>query len=222
MERAPLAADYRNFHLRKINTPEYRHMWLLLFWPLYGLRYLLVEHFNPASSYHVIHCALDDVIPFCEVFVIFYVLWFVLIIGMHLYTLLYDLDSFRRYTKFLIISVSISTAIFLLYPSCQELRPEAFPRDNLLPRIVGLLYAADTNTNVFPSEHVIGALAVLAAATHTKSLRTPGRITLIAALCVLTGLATVFLKQHSALDVLAAVPICAAAYLLCYGRRERT
>ena len=116
--------------------------------------------------------------------------------GVHLYTLLYDADTFRRYSKFLTISITISTGIFLLCPSCQQLRPAQFPRDNLLSRAVGLLYAVDTNTNVFPSEHVIGALAALAAAAHTERLRRPGRL---AALCVLTALicvSTVFLKQH--------------------------
>ena len=215
-----LSADYRNFRLSKINTPEYKHLWLLLFWPIYIARYLLVENLNPAAAYHPIHCALDDVIPFQEGFLIFYALWYVFIVGMHLYTLLYDVKSYKIYTKFLLISLGISSIIFLIYPSCQELRPAEFPRDNLLTRIVSILYTVDTNTNVFPSEHAIGALAVLAAAIHTDSLRTPGKITAIAILAVLIGLSTVFLKQHSILDVLAALPICAVAYLLCYGRRE--
>ena len=215
-----LSADYRNFRLSKINTPEYKHLWLLLFWPIYIARYLLVENLNPAAAYHPIHCALDDVIPFQEGFLILYALWYVFIVGMHLYTLLYDVKSYKIYTKFLLISLGISSIIFLIYPSCQELRPAEFPRDNLLTRIVSILYTVDTNTNVFPSEHAIGALAVLAAAIHTDSLRTPGKITAIAILAVLIGLSTVFLKQHSILDVLAALPICAVAYLLCYGRRE--
>ena len=214
------AVDYRNFRLRKINQPEYRHLWLLSFWPLYICRYLLMENLNPASVYHPIHCALDDLIPFQEGFLIFYAMWYVFIAGMHLYTLLYDVDSFKRYSKFLFIATSISTVIFLVYPSCQNLRPAEFPRDNVLTRIVGLLYAIDTNTNVFPSEHAIGSLAVLAAAIHTKSLRSPGKLTVIALLAVLISLSTVFLKQHSLLDVLAALPICAFAYWTCYGRKK--
>lgn len=221
MKFPPLAVDYRKFRLSKINTPEYRHLWLLLFWPVYILRYLLVENLNPAAVYHPIHCTLDDVIPFQEGFLIFYVFWYVFIAGVHLYTMLYDVKSYKIYTKFLLISFSVSSIIFLIYPSCQELRPAEFPRDNLLTGIVSILYTVDTNTNVFPSEHAIGALAVLAAAIHTESLRSPGKIAVIAILAVLISLSTVFLKQHSILDVLAALPICAVAYLLCYGRREK-
>lgn len=220
MKCPTLAADYRNFRLSKINTPEYRHLWLLLIWPAYILRYFLVEQLNPAEVYTVIHSPLDDIIPFHEGFVVFYVLWYIAIVGMHLYTMLFDLDVFKRYSKFLMISLTISTAMFLLFPSCQELRPAEFPRDNLPAKIVGLLYAVDTNTNVFPSEHAIGALAVLAAAINTKSLRSPVKIAAFSLLAVLISMSTVFLKQHSILDVLAALPICAVAYGVCYGRRK--
>ncbi len=205
---------------QKLPAVKDRHLLYLLFWPLYLLRYFIIENLNPAAGYTVIHCALDDRIPFCEGFFVFYVFWYAFIVGMHLYTARHDLDTFRRYSKFLIISMFISTAIFLLFPSCQQLRPEVFPRDNLLTGLVGLLYSVDTNTNVFPSEHVIGAVAVLAAAGHCKRLRSPGKIALIAALAVLISLSTVFLKQHSVLDGLAALPICALAYWLSYHDKK--
>ena len=112
--------------------------------------------------------------------------------------------------------MSISTVIFLIYPSCQNLRPEVLPRQNPLSKCVEFLYAADTNTNVFPSEHVIGAVAVWAAALHTRGLRSPGKIIVISILMLLICFSTVFLKQHSILDVVAAVPICAFCYWVCY------
>ena len=211
--------DLRNFRPRKMNEPQYRHLWWLLFWPVYLLRYFLIELCNPARSYHVMHCVLDDKIPFCEFFLVFYVCWYFFIVGMHLYTLLYDVDTFRRYSSFLCVSMTISTAIFLLYPSCQDLRPAELPRENLLSYAVGLIYAADTPTNVFPSEHVIGALAALAAAAHTEGLRKPGRLLPLTMLTVLICVSTLFLEQHSAVDVLGALPICIISYFLCYEKR---
>ena len=47
--------DLRGFRLSRINEPQYRHLWWLLFWPAYLLRYFLVEHWNPAQTYHVMH-----------------------------------------------------------------------------------------------------------------------------------------------------------------------
>ena len=41
--RAPqtvIKPDYRQFRLRKLNTPEFSHIKLLLFWPVFGLTFL--------------------------------------------------------------------------------------------------------------------------------------------------------------------------------------
>lgn len=215
------AFDYRNFRLRRINEEQYKHLWYLLFWPCLGLRYVLIERFIIPQQYFEVHCALDDVIPFCEYFLIPYVMWYILIVGVHLYTMLYDVEAFKRYSKYLIVAFSFSTLTFLLIPTCQNLRPEVFPRDNFLTDVVKLLYTIDTNTNVCPSEHVIGSVAAFLAVCHTKSLRKPKVIGVFALVAFFTSIATVFLKQHSAVDVIAALPVCAAAYLLCYGKRNR-
>ena len=214
------AVDYRDFRLRKINTPQFRHLWWLLFWPIYWLRYPLVEWLNGAAAdCHVIHCALDDMLPFSEWFIIPYQLWMACLLAMVVYTLLYDVESFKRYSKFLSVAISISTLIFLVYPSCQNLRPTELPRDNILSDAVRWLYAADTNTNVFPSEHAIGAIAVFAAARRTRGLNTPGRLTAIGVLMCVVALSTLFLKQHSVLDVVAAVPVCAVAWFFTYRKK---
>ncbi len=213
--------DYSGFTLSKLNTPEYRHLWFLLFWPVYWLRYPLIEAINPPERCFPISCAVDEMIPFCEYFLIAYGLWMVCMLATAVYTLRYDVDSFRKYSKFLIVSFSISTIIYLIWPTCQNLRPETFPRDNLFTKIVGYMYSVDTNTNVCPSEHVIGSLAFLIAVFHTKSLRTPAKLTVITILSVLISFSTVFLKQHSFVDVLAAIPVCVVAYLIVYVRRPR-
>lgn len=78
--------DYRQFRLRKLNTPEFSHIKLLLFWPVFGLAFLALERFRPHAAYHVMHCALDDAIPFSEWALIPYLLWFVYLIGALAYT----------------------------------------------------------------------------------------------------------------------------------------
>lgn len=211
-----LAADYRNFRLSRINEAEFRHAWYLLFWPLLGLRYILIERFVIPDQYFEVHCFLDDWIPFHEGFILPYVMWYLLIFGMHVYTFLYDIGAFKRYSRYLIVAFSLSTTIFLLFPTCQNLRPEVLPRDNALSRVVSLLYFVDTNTNVCPSEHVIGSVAAFLASRNTPSLRKPGISVILAVVAFFTSIATVFLKQHSVVDVLVALPVCAAAYGICY------
>lgn len=206
----------RGFGLKPVDESGERYLWWLLFWPIYWTRYFLVEAFNPAKVYHPVYCPLDDWIPFQEGFIIPYMLWMMGMLAMCFYTLIMDLDTFKRYSKFLAVSMTISTLVFILYPSCQNLRPQVFPRDNFLTDCVKLLYIVDTNTNVFPSEHAIGSIAIWLAALHSKKLRTPLRITLITLFTSLTCFSTVFLKQHSVLDIAAAIPVCIIAYLISY------
>lgn len=194
----------------------------LLFWPIYWLRYPLVEHLIPLERCHVIHCIVDDWIPFQEGFLLPYMLWMPCLLLLLLYTLRTDLDSFRRYSKFLSISMALSTLIFLIFPSCQELRPAVYPRDNLLTDLVQLLHTIDTNTNVFPSEHAIGSIAAVCAAAYHPRLRRPSCLIPICAGIVLVCLSTVFLKQHSVLDLLAAIPVCAVAWWFSYRKKAIT
>lgn len=214
--------DYRNFRLSKINTDEFRHVKLLIFWPLFGMMFSFVERFYKVGSYHVMHCALDDVIPFCEWFLIPYLFWFVYLIGTLVYTFFFDVPAFKKMMRFIICTYTITMVIYLLFPTCQELRPEVFPRDNVLTRFIGRFYSFDTNTNVCPSLHVIGSAAALFALRDGPRLRKRAwwqAASVLLALCI--SLSTVFMKQHSILDVLCALPVCALGWWLCYGRPGR-
>lgn len=214
--------DYRNFRLSKLNTDEFRHVKLLIFWPLFGIMFSFVERFYNVGSYYVMHCAFDDAIPFCEWFLIPYLFWFVYLIGTLVYTFFFDVPAFKRMMRFIICTYTITMVIYLLFPTCQNLRPEVFPRDNALTRFIGWFYTFDTNTNVCPSLHVIGSAAALFALRDGPRLRKRAwwqAASVLLALCI--SLSTVFMKQHSILDVLCALPVCALGWWLCYGRPGR-
>ena len=59
--------DYSGFSLRRLNEPRFAHAKLLGGWLVYFALYFLTENLIPLERCHVIHCALDDMIPFCEV-----------------------------------------------------------------------------------------------------------------------------------------------------------
>lgn len=206
--------DYRRFRFSCMNTPEFRHLKLLLFWPLFGLAFLWLERFSPVEHYYPVRCALDDLIPFCEIFLIPYLFWFVYLIGMHIYTLLYDIRGFRRLMWYVIISYTVTALIFLFWPTCQELRPETFLRDNALTRFIAWFYRFDTHTNVTPSLHVIGSVAVWYASRHTERFRSTGWQIVFGTAAILIGVSTVFMKQHSVVDILVAIPVCAIAHYI--------
>ena len=214
--------DYRKLRLNNLNRNEYKHLKLLLYWPLYGLLFMFVERFYQVDNYITMYTPIDDMIPFCEWFVIPYLFWFVYLIGMHAYTLLYDIDAFKKMMKFIIITYSVTIIIYLLWPTCQQLRPVTFERDNILTRFMAGFYKFDTNTNVCPSIHVIGSLAVLFTSYHCKGTESIRWKTAFTVVGILICASTVFLKQHSILDVLAALQICAIAYLICFTKKKRS
>lgn len=213
--------DYRTFRLSKLNTDEFRHLKLLLYWPVYGLLFLFVERFYSVDSYYVMHCGLDDRIPLCEFFVIPYLFWSLFLVAMHLYTLLFDIDGFKKMMKFIMITYTVTIVIYLLFPTCQNLRPREFARNNLFTRFLKGLYEFDTNTNVCPSIHVIGTMAVVFAAFHTERFRTLPWKLAFSVTGLLICMSTVMLKQHSILDVIAAIPICVLGYILSYKIKPR-
>ena len=208
--------DYRSFRLSKLNTPEFRHLKLLLFWPAFGLCFMFLERILKLD-YHMVSCAIDAKVPFCEFFVIPYYFWFVFLVGMLIYSVLFDIPTFRRYMSYIIITYSITLLIYIIYPTAQELRPVEFNRNNIFTAIVSLLYGFDTNTNVCPSMHVIGSFAVYFSARKSKHFSAlKWRITFgIAA--VLISISTVFLKQHSVIDIAAALVLCAVVYPFVYS-----
>jgi membrane-associated phospholipid phosphatase len=138
-----------------------------------------------------------------------------------IYTLLFDLKSFVNFMKFIIMSYSAAITIYILFPNCQELRPVMFEHNNILTRFMAVYYQVDTNTNVCPSLHVIGSVAVMFAAWGSKHFSTPGWKIVFGIMAILISVSTVFLKQHSVLDILAAVPICIAAYYATYGNTKK-
>lgn len=209
--------DLRNFRISKLSTPEYSHLWLLLYWPVYGLLFAFVERgYRPPDGYIVMHCALDELIPFCELFLVPYLFWFVYLAGSVVYTLFLDVDSFKKEMKFIILTYSATLLIYFICPTCQNLRPEVFARDNILTRFIGGFYAFDTNTNVCPSLHVIGSFAALFGLWNAPRFNSrPWRAASVIA-CALICLSTVFMKQHSVLDVIAALPLCLIGYIFTF------
>ena len=213
----PQRIDYSGFSLKKLNDPRFSHLKLLAGWIVYFLLYLLTENLIPPERCHVIHCRLDDLIPFNEFFLFFYCGWFLLVAGSLLRTLLTDADRFRKLQTFIMITQAIAMACYIIYPSRQDLRPEVFPRENILTALMRFIYTFDTSTGVCPSLHVGYSLGILSVGLKDDTLSRTKKVLLT--LFVLMICASVcFVKQHSAVDVLAALPMCLIAECLVYGK----
>ena len=209
--------DYRGFSLRRLGEPRFSHLWLLASWLGYFALYFLTENLIPAERCHPIHCRLDDMIPFHEGFAIFYVGWYVLVFGSLAYTLFYDVPRFRKLQLFIIVTQVVAMICYILYPSRQDLRPDVFPRENILTAVMGYIYSFDTSTGVCPSLHVAYSLGILSVGLKDRALPRGWKAALTFVVVMICA-AVCFVKQHSAVDVLAALPVCLLAETLVYGK----
>ncbi len=216
---------YRDLRPSNIKTTKYKHLLLLLFWPVFGVVFFSLERLWPivwkavtgkALIYQEVVCDLDAYIPFCELFVIPYYFWFAFLVLMIGYSMLFDFRAMHHCMWFIILSYSVTAVIYLIWPNMQALRPVDIPRDNWMIDIVRGLYDFDTNTNVCPSIHVLGSLAVCFSGLHSRTLRGWGWKLFFVIATVLISLSTVFLKQHSILDVFAALALGAVCYVLVF------
>ena len=209
--------DYRQFRLSKLNDPQFAHLKLLLGWVVYFLFYFLTENFIPVENCHVIHSALDDRIPFNEFFFIPYCFWYLLIVISLGYFALYDVENFRNLQTFIIITQVVAMTVYILYPSVQDLRPTEFARDNFFTWLAGIIYTLDTPTGVCPSLHVAYSLGIGSCWLKEKSASKLWKGFVVFSV-ILISLSTAVVKQHSVVDIAAALPVGLLAEILVFGK----
>ena len=209
--------DYRDFRLSRLNEPRFAHLKLLGGWIAYFAMYFITENLIPLERCHVIHCALDDLIPFREGFLIVYCYWYLLIVVSLLSFMLYDVISFKRLQIYIMITQAIAMLVYIVYPSVQQLRPTTFERDNVLTRLMAMVYAFDTPTGVCPSLHVAYSMGIATVWGRAKGVGFGWKLFMIVS-AVLISISTAFVKQHSVVDIFAAIPVGLMAEYLVFGR----
>ncbi len=169
------------------------------------------------KNYKVIHMTIDNYIPFVEIFVIPYFLWFAYVAFVIVFFFFNNKDDYYRTCIFLFTGMTVFLIISTLWPNGHHLRPELMPRDNIFTRMISILYKTDTATNLWPSIHVynsIGAhLAIAKSSCFKNNPLIRGCSFLLAASIVMS---TVFIKQHSMFDVLTAWGLAAIMYVVVY------
>lgn len=196
---------------------KYRQAWVFLYALIYFPWFFWLEN-RHVTGYHLIYASLDSKIPFCEYFIVPYLLWFVYVIGtLLLFLFTQPKKEFYKLTGYLFIGMSVCLAICTLWPNMQISRPVIDPERNVFCRLVAMVYGMDTPTNVFPSIHVFASIGVhTALARSTYARRYPLVRWASAVLMMLIIMSTLFLKQHSLLDVMAASLLCSGMHSMIY------
>lgn len=201
----------------KMLLKKYGHIWTLGYAFIYLPWFFHLEN-TVTRDYAVMHTGLDDYIPFNEYFIIPYLLWFVYVGGAMVYFFFTSKQEYYKLCTFLFVGMTVSLLICTFFPNGTDLRVEVDPSKNLCSRLVHLIHAADTATNVFPSIHAFNSFGVHFAVMNSRTLKDShvvrwGSFILMVSIC----LSTVFLKQHSAIDVTGAMILAYVLYPLVYG-----
>lgn len=201
----------------KLLIIKYAHAWIFLYGIIYITWFGWLED-TVTSHFTLIYSPLDSYIPFLEIFIIPYLLWFFYVAVTWLYFFFTDRRDFYKFSGLCIIGMTLFLIICTLFPNGLRLRPTVFPRDNIFVDLVRMLYSTDTPTNVLPSLHVYNSLACHIAIMHSKKLSAKKWVTKGSlVLCSSIVMSTVFLKQHSVIDVLAAFIIIYFGYIAIYA-----
>lgn len=205
----------------KIFFQKYKHAWVFIYAFIYFPWFYYLEQ-TITQNYSLIQTSFDKKIPFVEFFIIPYLFWFVFMIVTVCYFFFKDKNEFYHLVLFLVIGMTLFLIISTLWPNGQALRPKYFERDNIFIDMVKHLYSTDTPTNVFPSIHVyntLGCYIAIRKSKHLKDIRWVQNTTLI--ISVLIILSTMFLKQHSFIDGIAAGIFAVISYVFIYADEYR-
>jgi membrane-associated phospholipid phosphatase len=211
MKKIFMSEKFKTFYER------YHHALPLL---IYGVFYLVWFHWlevNVTRNYHIIHMAADDYIPFCEVFIIPYLLWFVYVSGVVIYFFFKDKEDYYKTCVFLFTGMTIFLIISTLWPNGHHLRPHVFPRENIFTDMIKALWRVDTPTNLWPSIHVYNSLGAHFAIIRSKAFENNKKVkagSLVMAVSIIAS--TMLIKQHSVFDVMTAFLMAAVMYSIVY------
>lgn len=170
--------------------------WMLLI-PLIDSIYLLLNHSN--EHVYILVTVFDKSIPFKQLFVVPYIAWFGLIFIALIWFMYRDFKLYIFSIISIILGLIISFIIFSLFQTTVP-RPEILGED-IFSQLTKFIYTIDNPFNAFPSIHVLTSYIVFLGCQQTKG-HFPKISLVIQGVVILVILATLFLKQHTLLDVL--------------------
>lgn len=202
-----------------MDRKKFDHAKLLVGWPIYIILFMITERIPPERC-HVVHCVLDDMIPFNEYFAIFYYGWYALVAVSLFYFLLYDAKRFKELQIFIIITQVLAISIYFIYPTMQTGRPDVLG-DNIFCDLMRFMYSVDTPTGVCPSLHVAYSLGVVSVWLKRKKTSI-GLKWFVVIFSILVCCSVVLVKQHSVIDVAAGLCVSLIAEYAVYKQWYRS
>ena len=193
-------------------------LWLLYYIP-YLICFMLFEHFMTPKI--IIHSDWDNMIPFNEYFIVPYLVWFPFMFGSLLYFLFKNKRYFQDLCFFMFLGMSISLLIYFIVPNGIDLRVD-FTVDNVFAWMVNFIQGVDDSANVCPSIHVASTFAIMLVILRYPYFKHRLLINAgSACIGISIILSTMFLKQHSVIDVIAGLLLSLVLYYVTFHTNWR-
>ncbi len=191
---------------------NHRYALWLLYIPAYLLVFAFLEFF-PAEEYHLISCPLDQLIPTIPLFFIPYAFWWGLFPGALLYFLLRGTrEDFLKLCFVLFGGYTVCLIVYFVYPNGIDIRMPLTGSD-LCSTAIRILRAGDPPQNVCPSMHVSSTTAILLTVLECRGMTRPWKWSVLV-ISVLIILATMFIKQHSVVDVVLGIALSLVLWMM--------
>ena len=197
---------------------NWKHLFILSYFAIYLTWFAYLER-TVTTHFNAIHVTLDDYIPFCEYFVIPYMLWFAYVAWGVIYSAIHNKQDYYKLCAVLFMGMTVFLVVSTLYPNGHYLRPTYFTHHNIFTMICEWLYSTDTATNLFPSIHVYNSLAIHFFVMNSQALKNKKTVRVTSfVLCSSIIMSTMFIKQHSVFDVVTAFILAFFMYQGVYVR----
>ena len=186
---------------------------MAIYMVVYMPTFFWVESLDHAGNFHIIHTAVDDMIPVIEVFIIPYAMWLPYLVAGMIAIAIRSRKLSRKTSYMLMAGMTLFIIISLVYPNMLELRAAIPDRRNIFMDCINYLHSIDTPTDVLPSLHVYDAI-VVAAGLHLTFRDKKVMLVLSDILTALIVLSTMFIKQHSIIDVISAIVMFIPVFII--------
>ena len=174
----------------------------LLYLVFYMIWFSILERL-PRTRFFDLSSELDTYIPFIVEFIIPYLSWFLFQAVWVVFVFFVDRKTYEQLTTMLMIGMTVFLVVSTFLPTKISLRPYYIESRGICAFLVRRLWAVDTPTNVWPSIHVFNTTALmmtLFTSQHPLLRKNAVRIPVVF-WCGMIVLSTMFLKQHSVVDV---------------------
>ncbi|SHI99668.1 phosphatase PAP2 family protein [Parasporobacterium paucivorans] len=197
---------------------KYGQAWTLLYFFIYLPWFLWLE--QRTTEVTIISSRIDAYIPFCEYFAIPYFLWFIYVPLVTLFVLFIGTkEDFYKHSAMLFIGMTVCLVIYTLWPNAQLLRVAIDTDKNIFTQAIAHLYQTDTSTNVCPSIHVYNSLVCHTALLKNAIIRDKKHIRFLSLILMIAiCISTLFLNQHSIVDVVASLALFLIMYTFVYSK----